>query len=139
MLLVEFFDSLAVLDQMEISGADIILGVPTMIRALLYEQEARVRNLSALKLISCGCSIVSPDLVYRVHSLMGDRFSIFYSQTEYCAIITQNHLSDKIDDIFTTVGQPVARTEVSISSLDDNVSLAIGNVGESCAAAFVPY
>ena len=37
MLLVEFFDSLTVLDQMEISGADIILGVPTMIGALLYE------------------------------------------------------------------------------------------------------
>ena len=30
MLLVEFFASLAVLDQVEISGADIILGVPTM-------------------------------------------------------------------------------------------------------------
>ena len=27
----------------------------------------------------------------------------------------------------------MARTEVSISSLDDNVSLAIGNVGEICA------
>ena len=30
MLLVEFFASLAVMDQVEISGADIILGVPTM-------------------------------------------------------------------------------------------------------------
>ena len=64
---------------------------------------------------------------------MRARFSIFYGLTEYCAVITQNHLSDKIDDICTNVGQPVARTEVSISSLEDNVSLAIGNVGEICA------
>ena len=64
---------------------------------------------------------------------MRARFSTFYGQTEYCAVIKQNHLSDKIDDICTNVGQPVARTEVSISSLEDNVSLAIGNVGEICA------
>ena len=81
MLLVEFFASLAVMDQVEISGADIILGVPPMIGVLLCEQEARVRNLSALKLVSFGCSIVSPDLVRRVHSLMRARFSIFYGQT----------------------------------------------------------
>ena len=118
---------------MEISGADIILGVPTMIGVLLYEQEARVRNLSALKLVSSGCSIVSPDLVCRVHSQMRARFSIFYGQTEYSAVITQNHLLDKIDDICTTVGQLVARTEVSINNLDGKVSLAIGNVGEICA------
>ena len=98
MVLISLFDPDIVLDQLEASGADIILGVPTMVVALLDAQEKRPRDLSALKLISCGGSMVAPELVRRVQNLMGAGFSTLYGQTEHCPVITQHHLSDSIDD-----------------------------------------
>ena len=133
MVLVCLFDPNVVLDQLETSNADIILGVPTMIVSLLDAQQKRPRNLSSLKLVSCGGSMVAPELVKRVQTLMGAEFSTLYGQTEYCPVITQHHLSDTIDDICNTTGQPVAQTEVSIRSVDKNRTVAIDEVGEICA------
>ena len=133
MVLVSMFNPDVVLDQLEASGADIILGVPTMVVALLDAQEARPRDLTALKLVSCGGSMVAPELVRRVQNLMGAGFSTLYGQTEHCPVITQHHLSDSIEDICNTVGQPLAQTEVAIRSVDDNCPVTIGKIGEICA------
>ena len=133
MVLISLFAPDVVLDQLEASGAYIILGVPTMVVALLDAQETRPRDLSALKLVSCGGSMVAPELVRRVQTLMGAGFSTLYGQTEHCPVITQHHLDDSIDDICNTAGQPVAQTEVSIRSVDDNGVVAVGEVGEICA------
>ena len=48
-------------------------------------------------------------------------------------MITQHHLDDTIDDICNTAGQPVAQTEVSIRSVDNNCAVVVGEVGEICA------
>ncbi len=133
MVLVSLFDPDVVLDQLEASSADIILGVPTMVVALLDTQEGRPRDLAALKLVSCGGSMVAPELVRRVQNLMGAGFSTLYGQTEHCPVITQHHLSDSIDDICSTAGQPVAQTEVSIRSVGDNRAVPVGEIGEICA------
>ena len=133
MVLISLFDPNVVLDQLEASGADIILGVPTMVVALLDAQNARPRDMSALKLVSCGGSMVAPELVRRVQNLMGASFSTLYGQTEHCPVITQHYLDDTIDDICNTAGQPVAQTEVSIRSVDDNCAIVLEEVGEICA------
>lgn len=133
MVLVSLFDPDVVLNQLATSGADIILGVPTMVVALLDAQEARPRVLSALKLVSCGGSMVAPELVHRVRALMGAGFSTLYGQTEHCPVITQHHLGDSIGDICNSTGQPVAQTEVSIRAVADNHPVAIGEIGEICA------
>ena len=113
---------------MEATSADIILGVPTMVVALLDAQETRSRDLSALKLVSFGGSMVAPEFVRRVQTLMGAGFSTLYGQTEHCQVITQHHLGDSIDDICNTAGQPVAQTQVSIRSVDYNSAVAVGEV-----------
>jgi fatty-acyl-CoA synthase len=133
MALVSLFDANLVLDQMEATRTTIMLGVPTMIVALLDAQEARARNLSALQLITCGGSMVAPELVRRVQRLMDAGFATLYGQTEYCPLITQHHLEDTIEDICNTTGQPVAQTEVSIRSVDGNQTVPVGEVGEICA------
>jgi fatty-acyl-CoA synthase len=133
MLLFSLFDPEKVLDQLEMYSANIILGVPTMVIALVDKQEALPRDLSALKLVSCGGSTVAPELVRRVYSIMGTGFSTVYGQTENCPVITQHHLNDSVDDICNTAGQPVSQTEVSIRSVDDNHTVGIGIVGEICA------
>jgi len=133
MVLISLFDPEVVLDHLEAYRADIILGVPTMVVALLDAQELSPRDLSALKVVSCGGSMVAPELVRRVQILMGAGFSTLYGQTEHCPVIIQHHLSDGIEDICNTAGQPVAQTEVSIRSVDENRAVAIGEIGEICA------
>ena len=132
-VLVSLFDPVIVLDLLETFQADRVLGVPTMVVALLDAQEANPRDLSALKLVNCGGSMVVPELVRRVHALMGAKFSTVYGQTEYCPVITLHHLSDSIDDTCNTAGQPVAQTEVSLRSVSDNSTVAFGEIGEICA------
>ncbi len=133
MVLVGLFDPDVVLDQLQATRADIILGVPTMVVALLDAQEAHPRDLSALKLVSCGGSMVAPELMRRVQALMGTGFSTLYGQTEHCPVITQHHLGDSIDDLCNTAGQPVAQTEVSIRAVAGNHPVVIGEIGEICA------
>ncbi|MBL6598904.1 MAG: AMP-binding protein [Alphaproteobacteria bacterium] len=132
MVLVSLFDPDVVLRQLAETKADIILGVPTMIVALLDAQEQKARDLSALRLVSCGGSMVAPELVRRVQELFGCGFSTLYGQTEYCPVITQHHNDDGIEDLCNTAGQPVAQTEVSIRRVDDNTVAAIGEIGEIC-------
>lgn len=120
MVLISLFDPNTVLEQIAEFSADIILGVPTMVVALLDAQENKPHDLSSLQLVSCGGSMVAPELVRRVQALFGCGFSTLYGQTEYCPVITQHHSNDTIDDICSTTGQPVAQTEVSIRSVDEN-------------------
>ncbi|MCU9846580.1 AMP-binding protein [Defluviimonas sp. WL0024] len=133
MVLVSRFDPDVVLDQIARTRADIILGVPTMIVALLDAQEERPRDLSSLKLVSCGGSMVAPELVRRVQKTFGSGFSTLYGQTEHCPVITQHHIDDTIEDICGTTGQPLPQTEVSIRRVEDNRVLPVGEVGEICA------
>ena len=133
MVLTSQFDADVVLDQIEALGVDMFLGVPTMVVAMLDAQEARARDLSSLQLVSCGGSMVAPDLVRRVHNLLGAEFATIYGQTEYSPVIAHHHLDDTIDDICSNIGQPLMQTEVSIRSIPDNETVALGEVGEVCA------
>ena len=132
-VLVSLFDPGVVLEQIEQTRADIILGVPTMVMALLDAQETKPRDLSSLALVSCGGSMVAPELVRRVRGTLGCGFSTLYGQTEYCPVITQQHVTDSIDDICDTAGQPVAQTEVSIRDVSTNETVTTGEIGEICA------
>ena len=133
MVLVSVFDPNTVLDQIVNFRAEIILGVPTMVVAVLDAQEAKPRDLSSLRIVSCGGSMVAPELVRRVHTVFESGFSTLYGQTEYCPVITQHHNDDSIEDISSTTGQPIAQTEVTIRSVGENVIVSTGVVGEICA------
>jgi fatty-acyl-CoA synthase len=54
MVLVSLFDAPRIVDLLESEKADVILGVPTMVVALLEEQELNPRDTTALRVISCG-------------------------------------------------------------------------------------
>jgi fatty-acyl-CoA synthase len=133
MVLISLFDANTVLNTLANFKADIILGVPTMILSLLEVQETHPRNIDNLKVVSCGGSNVDPDMVLRVKKAFGCKFSTLYGQTEYCPVITQHHLTDTIDDLCKTIGQPIDQTEVSIQSVEEKTILPIGKVGEICA------
>jgi len=133
MVLVSLFDPHVVVGLIESEKATIVLGVPTMILALLAAHEAAPRDVSTLELVSSGGAMVAPELVRRVQERFGCAVSTLYGQTEYCPVITQHHRDDGIDDICNTVGQPIPQTAVSIRHLADNRTAAIGEAGEICA------
>ncbi len=49
-------------------------------------------------------------------------FQTVYAQTKICPVITQHRLSDSVDDICKTAGQPVLQTEIFIRSVDETTS-----------------
>ena len=133
MVLVALFDPAVVLGLIERERATVILGVPTMIVALLEAHEKAPRDVSSLQVVSSGGSMVAPELVRRAQSAFGCGFSTLYGQTEHSPVITQHLLSDSIDDICNTAGQPIPHTDVSIRSVSGNAVVPIGTVGEICA------
>jgi fatty-acyl-CoA synthase len=133
MVLVSLFDPKVVVPLIETQRASIILGVPTMVLALLEQQEQQPVDASSLQVVSCGGANVAPELVRRVQAAFGATFSTLYGQTESSPVITQHHLDDSIDDICNTIGQPLAHTAVSIRSVDENAVVALDTVGEICA------
>ena len=133
MVLISHFDANTILNLIASFKADVILGVPTMIRSLLEVQENIPRNTDNLKVVSCGGSNVDSDMVLRVQKAFGCKFSTLYGQTEYCPVITQHHLTDTIEDICKTIGQPINHTDVSIQYIEKKIILPIGSVGEICA------
>lgn len=133
MVLVSQFDPAVILDLIESQRATIILGVPTMLIALLEAHDLVARDTSSLQVVSSGGSMVAPELVRRVQGAFGCAFSTLYGQTEHSPVITQHHLEDNIDDICNTAGQPIPQTDVSIRSVGENAVVAIDTVGEICA------
>lgn len=133
MVLVSLFDPNVIDDLIEQEQVTVILGVPTMIVALLEAFDQRARDVSTLELISCGGSMVAPDLVRQVRNTFGCSFSTLYGQTEHCPVITQHHIDDALGDLCNTTGQPIPQTDVSIRNVQNNRVVPIGEVGEICA------
>ena len=133
MVLVSLFDPAVIIGLIESEKATVILGVPTMILALLEAYDQQPRDLSSLALVSCGGSTVAPELVRRVQTSFGCGFSTIYGQTEHCPVITQHHVDDTLEDICNSIGQPIPQTDVSIRRVEDNSVAPIDEVGEICA------
>ena len=81
--------------------------------------------------------MVAPELVRRVQRNFDCGFSTLYGQTEHSPVITQHHISDGMEDVCETVGQPIAQTDVSIRTVEENQVGAIGEVARFAPAALV--
>jgi len=136
MLIVKMFDPIVVLDLIEQENATAFTGVPTMMVGLLEALETHKRDTSSLKVAVSGGSMVAPELVRNVCDAFGCDFETVYGQTETYPLITQHHHDDTIEDICTTIGQPMPQTETSIRSVDDNMVVAIDTVGEICVRGY---
>ncbi|HTX63577.1 MAG TPA: class I adenylate-forming enzyme family protein, partial [Acidimicrobiales bacterium] len=113
-VLVSGFDAGLVLELLESERATVTVGVPTMLVSLIEHPDFEKRDLSALRSVSSGGSVVPPDLVRHIESTLGVRSTICFGQTETCGFISQTHLSDSAEDKATTLGQPLARVEARV-------------------------
>jgi fatty-acyl-CoA synthase len=113
-----------------------MMGVPTMLIAMLEADAARSRDFSSVKIAGSGGSMVPPELIRQVMERLGCGFYTVYGQTETSPLLTTTRTTDPFDDVCFTVGQPLPQTEVSIRDPNTNLVVPLDAVGEICARGY---
>ncbi len=129
-VLVTSFEPGLVLELVESERADITVGVPTMLLSLIDHPDFATRDLTALRSVSSGGSVVPPDLVRYIERALGVRSTICFGQTETCGFISQTHLDDSAQDKATTLGQPLPSVEARVVDRMAGEVVPCGEVGE---------
>jgi acyl-CoA synthetase (AMP-forming)/AMP-acid ligase II len=135
-VLCQVFDPALVLTAAQNHDADLLLGVPTMLIAMLGHPDFDRYDLSQLSGVLSGGSPVPPELVRRVEGRFGVRFTSVYGQTELSPVVTQTSPDDSPDDKATTAGRPLPRLEVAVRDPLTGDTVPIGRPGEICARGY---
>jgi fatty-acyl-CoA synthase len=136
MLLAPMFDPSTVCKVIEREKAKFILGVPTMLVALVDEVRKSGRDVSSIQRIMSGGAMVAPQLCRDAREVFGAPIQIVYGQTETSPVLTQTWYEDSLEDLTETIGQPAAHTELSIRDPNSNKAIPVGEQGEICARAY---
>ena len=130
------FDPALELELIESERATLLLGVPTMLIALLEHPDCGRRDLSSVRLAVCGGATVPPEVVRDMEARLGAPLSIIYGQTESSGLITSVRLGDASEDRATTLGQALPQTELKIVDPATQAIVPLGVVGELCARGY---
>ncbi|HEY1447299.1 MAG TPA: AMP-binding protein [Caulobacteraceae bacterium] len=136
MIIARIFDPGQVLNRAEAERAPMLLGVPTMLVAMLEAQASAPRDLTSVRMTISGGAMVPPELVRRVRADFDCGFQTVYGQTETSPVIAQTELNDEESDLCETVGRPMPATDLSIREPRTNAVLPVGSVGEICARGY---
>jgi fatty-acyl-CoA synthase len=131
------FDPGLVLELCETYQAQFVIGVPTMLIALLEHPDFATRDLSAARVVVSGGSPVPGELVRRVEKEMSVTCSVVFGTTECSPLLSQVRLDDGPDDRAETLGQPLPQTEVRVADPASGETVSIGAVGELCARGYL--
>jgi len=137
MLLAPLFDPDMIAGVIERERPVFMLGVPTMIVALIEAVEKSGRDVASIRRIMSGGSMVPPELVRKAQAVFGSVIQIVYGQTEASPVITQTRHDDAFDDLCGTIGVPHDDVEVSIRDVATNAVSPIGAQGEICARGYL--
>ena len=124
------FASRLVLELIETYGAAGMIGVPTMLIALMEHPAFGTTDLSSLKAINSGGSLVPEQLVRTLEKELGAPFTIVYGQTETSPVLNMTHPDDTIEDKALTIGPPMPCMEIRIVDPETGATLPVGETGE---------
>ena len=136
MLLAPMFDPVVISQVIERERPKFLLGVPTMLVALIDQVRRTGSDVSSVQRIMSGGAMVAPQLCRDAQQIFGAPIQIVYGQTESSPVLTQAWYEDTLEDLTETIGQPTAHTEISIRDPHSNAVLPIGEQGEICARAY---
>ena len=125
------------LELIETYRATVLLGVPTMMIAMLGHPDLAARNVSSLRRALSGGAVSPPALVRQAEATLGLTYSISFAQTESSCSITMTGSADSADDRAETLGRPLPDTEVRIADLPTGETAACGAVGEICTRGYL--
>lgn len=124
------FDAGDMLRIIEEEHVNHIHAVPTMVLRMLDHPERSKRNLSSMRTLMSGGSLVPESLVQRARAEMGSRISITYGQTEANGVVCQTSPDDTIERTTTSIGQPAPHAEVKVADPQTGVVRPLGEPGE---------
>ena len=130
------FDAEFMLDLIESERVTYSFGVPTMLIALLAAQARRPRDLSSLKTVFSGATIVPIEVVRQVEEQFGATLIIGYGQTETSPSITHTRPRDNAQDKSETIGQAIPQIEIKIIDPATGATLPVDQPGELCTRGF---
>jgi fatty-acyl-CoA synthase len=123
------FEPGLMLELIEAERAEIAMGVPTALLALLESPDLAKRDVSRLRVVLSGGATVPADLVKRIEREFDVQFSIIYGSTECSPIITQVRLYDVLTYMTVTLGGPTPIRYVNIIYRSRGYTLRCGVTG----------
>ena len=129
-VVVETFEPALVLELLETYRSNAMLGVPTMLIAMLENERFEHSDLSALKGLCSGGSLVPEHLVRTFEDRLGAPFTIVYGQTECSPVATMTAPDDSMTQKATTIGAPMPHCEIRIIDVETGETVPVGEVGE---------
>ena len=135
-VLVEVFDPGLVLELLEEHRIGSLLGVPTMLVALLEHPDFPTRDLGHLKSVCSGGATVPAPLVQRFEKELGATFTIVFGQTECSPVASMTRPDDNQRDKSETLGAPMPNVEVKIVDPETGGTVPTGTLGEYCTRGY---
>jgi fatty-acyl-CoA synthase len=136
-VLLPHFDPALQLRLIEAERSVLFGGVPTMVIAMLNHPDFATTDLSSVRCAVSGGATVPPQLVRRVEREVGVPMMIIYGQTEASPGMTMTRPDDSEEDRATTLGRPLAGSEVAIvDPVDGRTPVPTGTVGEFCTRGY---
>jgi fatty-acyl-CoA synthase len=129
-------DPSLILELVETEQAQILLGVPTVLLAMLESSDMPKRDVSSVRVICSGGSTVPAELVRRCEDAFGARFSIIYGSTECSPLVSQVRLDDSFEDKTESLGRPIPQVEVQVIDPDTGEVVPCTAVGELCVRGY---
>jgi len=130
MVVVEAFEPGLVLELIETYKGNGMVGVPTMLIAMIEHPAFSTTDLSSMSGISSGGSLVPEQLVRTFEAEIGAPFTIVYGQTECSPVASMTRPTDSIEDKAGTIGQLMPHVEARIVDPETNEAVPVGVVGE---------
>jgi fatty-acyl-CoA synthase len=124
------FEPAGVLARIEAERCTAFVAGPTMYRMLLECPSLAATDLSSLRTLASGGSVLSPALARDVQVATGARMSVIYGLTEACGIAVATSYDDEEHDRTTTIGRPLPHIEVQIVDPPTGAVLPRGEGGE---------
>ena len=135
-VLIEAFDPAIVLEMLATYRGNAMVGVPTMLIAMLEHPAFPTTDLSSVKAICSGGSTVPAPLVRRLEEKLGAPFTIVFGQTECSPVAAQTRTNDSVEDKAGTIGLPLPNMETKIVDPNTGKTVPIGAIGEFCTRGY---
>lgn len=135
-VLVEVFEPGLVLELIETYGANALVGVPTMLIAMMEHPNFATTDLSSVRAICSGGATVPAALVTAFEEKLDATFTIIFGQTESSPVSSMTCPTDGIADKTGTIGPPMPHVEIRIVNPETGQTVEIGEVGEYCTRGY---
>jgi fatty-acyl-CoA synthase len=129
------FDPELALDLVERERVSVLVGVPTMLLAMLERPSFPDRDVSSVQVVVTGGAQVLPEVVRKVEQSFGAGITNTYGQTEASPVITQSSPQDSVEDKAFTVGRPLPQVELKLVDPDGG-TVPLGEPGEVCSRGY---